>query len=98
MTLESRNKRIQPIIIYITEEGAMKLKLNPAQIAGSVFPILRWAKGYNIETGVGDLIAGVTVALTLVPQSIAYASLAGFDPQVIFFFKFSSLQIFDIEI
>jgi sodium-independent sulfate anion transporter 11 len=31
---------------------------------------------------VADLVAGVTVGLTLIPQAIAYASLAGLDPQV----------------
>jgi sulfate permease, SulP family len=30
----------------------------------------------------GDLVAGVTVALVLVPQSIAYAALAGLPPEV----------------
>ena len=29
----------------------------------------------------GDLVAGVTVAMVLVPQSIAYAALAGLPPQ-----------------
>lgn len=29
-----------------------------------------------------DAVSGVTVALTLMPQSIAYASLAGLDPLV----------------
>ncbi|XP_063533837.1 sodium-independent sulfate anion transporter-like isoform X1 [Cydia strobilella] len=43
--------------------------------------ILHWSKSYELGTGVGDLIAGITVALTLIPQSIAYASLAGLEPQ-----------------
>ena len=30
----------------------------------------------------GDLVAGVTVALTLVPQSIAYAQIANLDSKV----------------
>ncbi|XP_072931925.1 sodium-independent sulfate anion transporter-like [Epargyreus clarus] len=58
------------------------LKLpNPGQLAGRVLPILRWSRTYDLRTGIGDLIAGITVALTLIPQSIAYASLAGFEPQ-----------------
>nr|XP_037872785.1 sodium-independent sulfate anion transporter isoform X1 [Bombyx mori] len=58
------------------------LKLsNPMRLVESVLPILRWSKSYDLRTAIGDLIAGITVALTLIPQSIAYASLAGFEPQ-----------------
>ncbi|XP_064071938.1 sodium-independent sulfate anion transporter-like [Vanessa tameamea] len=55
--------------------------LEPRRIVGRVFPILSWSRRYDVRTGIGDLIAGITVALTLIPQSIAYASLAGFEPQ-----------------
>lgn len=58
------------------------LKVDPLRLVGRVFPIVRWSRTYDLRTGIGDLIAGITVALTLVPQSIAYASLAGFEPQV----------------
>ncbi|XP_063618365.1 sodium-independent sulfate anion transporter-like [Cydia splendana] len=58
----------------------MKLP-NPKRILGGILPILQWSKSYDLGTGVGDLIAGITVALTLIPQSIAYASLAGLEPQ-----------------
>jgi hypothetical protein len=46
------------------------------------FPILGWFPLYTKEDGVADLIAGVTVGLTVVPQSIAYAAIAGLSPQV----------------
>ncbi|XP_065173234.1 sodium-independent sulfate anion transporter-like [Atheta coriaria] len=46
-----------------------------------VVPILGWLPHYNTETALGDLIAGITVGLTLIPQSIAYAALAGLEPQ-----------------
>lgn len=59
--------------------------MNPSRILGAVFPIVQWSKSYDVSTGIGDLIAGITVALTLIPQSIAYASLAGLEPQVIIF-------------
>ncbi|MBF0591888.1 MAG: STAS domain-containing protein [Nitrospirae bacterium] len=42
-----------------------------------VLPFLEWLKGYNGATLRADLIAGITVALVLVPQSMAYAQLAG---------------------
>ena len=42
-----------------------------------VFPFLLWFKGYNIGEFKLDLVAGITVALVLIPQSMAYAQLAG---------------------
>ncbi|CAH0579319.1 unnamed protein product [Chrysodeixis includens] len=58
-----------------------KLKLNPKRIFMGLFPIFTWSRTYDSKTAIGDLIAGITIALTLIPQSIAYASLAGFEPQ-----------------
>jgi MFS superfamily sulfate permease-like transporter len=31
---------------------------------------------------ISDLIAGITVGLTVVPQSMAYAAIAGLSPEV----------------
>ena len=42
-----------------------------------IFPFLAWFKGYNGATLRTDAIAGLTVALVLIPQSMAYAQLAG---------------------
>jgi MFS superfamily sulfate permease-like transporter len=44
------------------------------------FPFLDWFKGYNKEKLKADAIAGLTVALVLIPQSMAYAQLAGLPP------------------
>ena len=41
------------------------------------FPFLLWFKGYNLESFKIDFISGLTVALVLIPQSMAYAQLAG---------------------
>lgn len=45
-------------------------------------PIARWMPGYNSEKAIADLIAGITVGLTVIPQALAYATLAGLPPQV----------------
>ena len=45
-------------------------------------PILSWMPLYNSHKFICDLIAGVTVGLTVIPQSLAYATLAGLEPQV----------------
>ncbi len=44
---------------------------------GRVFPFLKWFRGYNLESLRVDFISGLTVALVLIPQSMAYAQLAG---------------------
>ena len=45
-----------------------------------VFPFLRWFQGYTVSSLRMDMIAGLTVALVLIPQSMAYAQLAGLPP------------------
>jgi len=42
-----------------------------------VFPFLEWFKGYDGTAFRADALAGLTVALVLIPQSMAYAQLAG---------------------
>lgn len=45
------------------------------------FPVLVWICSYRLENLVGDTIAGVTTALTVIPQGIGYAPLAGLPLQ-----------------
>ncbi len=42
-----------------------------------VFPFIEWAATYGLEKLKRDALAGITVALILIPQSMAYAQLAG---------------------
>ncbi|XP_011496529.1 PREDICTED: sodium-independent sulfate anion transporter [Ceratosolen solmsi marchali] len=44
-------------------------------------PILNWLPRYNCQDALGDLVAGVTVGLTVIPQSLAYSNVAGLQPQ-----------------
>lgn len=48
----------------------------------SGFPILSWLPRYNLTWLKMDLIAGLTVGLTAVPQALAYAEVAGLPVQV----------------
>ena len=52
------------------------MNARPAMSIKALFPFLRWfpLKRQNVRA---DLVAGITVALILVPQSMAYAQLAG---------------------
>ena len=43
----------------------------------TLFPFLEWLPGYDTRHLKSDLLAGLTVALVLIPQSMAYAQLAG---------------------
>ena len=45
-------------------------------------PILEWGRQYNRQTLTGDLVAALIVTLMLIPQSLAYALLAGLPPEV----------------
>lgn len=44
-------------------------------------PILSWLPQYSLQFLLSDFIAGVTVALTAIPQGIAYAVVAGLNPE-----------------
>ncbi len=44
------------------------------------FPILEWLPNYQKKYLYGDLIAGMTVGIVLIPQGIAYALIAGLPP------------------
>ncbi|XP_076655669.1 sodium-independent sulfate anion transporter [Halictus rubicundus] len=51
------------------------------RILRSRVPVLKWLPLYKPKDALGDLVAGLTVGLTLIPQAIAYAGLAGLTPQ-----------------
>ena len=46
------------------------------------FPILEWGAQYNREILTADMLAAVIVTIMLIPQSLAYALLAGLPPVV----------------
>lgn len=45
-----------------------------------IFPFILWFKDYNGGKAKIDIVAGITVAMVLIPQSMAYAQLAGLPP------------------
>jgi len=45
-------------------------------------PFVRWLIRYNARWLVSDIIAGLTVGLMVVPQGLAYASIANLPPRV----------------
>lgn len=53
----------------------MKLTLN------KIFPFLVWGKKVTKETLIADMIAGITGAIIVLPQGIAFATIAGLPPE-----------------
>lgn len=54
---------------------------HPARLLPSL-PILGWGRQYDRVTLVSDLVAALIVTIMLIPQSLAYALLAGLPPEV----------------
>lgn len=53
---------------------------NASQV--SLFPAWEWMQKYQTQYLLGDITAGIIVTSLLIPQSMAYALLAGLPPQV----------------
>lgn len=45
-------------------------------------PILKWLPRYSRNDALGDLIAGLTVGLTVIPQGLAYSGVVELPAQV----------------
>lgn len=59
-------------------------------------PILEWGAEYSRQTLVNDLITGVIVTMMLIPQSLAYAQLAGLPTQVGLYASMAPLLLYAI--
>lgn len=46
----------------------------------SIIPALSWMRGYRKDQLMGDIPAGLTVGVMLIPQGMAYAMIAGMPP------------------
>ncbi|MBC9071053.1 SulP family inorganic anion transporter [Thauera sp. CAU 1555] len=56
--------------------------MRPVPLLERLLPFLAWPRQWSGATLRGDLIAGVTVALVMVPQSLAYAQLGSLPPYI----------------
>ncbi|POR35580.1 Sulfate permease 2 [Tolypocladium paradoxum] len=46
----------------------------------ALFPSASWIRRYNLRWLLGDIVAGITIGLVVVPQALAYAALAHLSP------------------
>lgn len=60
----------------------------------SLFPFTQWILRYNLQWLIGDLVAGITVGCVVVPQSMAYATLAALPPQFGLYSSFMGVLIY----
>jgi sulfate permease, SulP family len=60
------------------------------------FPILTWGAEYTGKTFTNDLVVAVIVTVMLIPQSLAYALLAGLPPQVGLYASMAPLVLYAI--
>ncbi|ORY91614.1 putative sulfate permease [Leucosporidium creatinivorum] len=59
-----------------------------------LFPFTKWILNYNLTWLTGDIIAGFTVGLVVVPQSMSYAKIATLDPQIGLYSSFVGVCIY----
>ena len=76
---EASRNRCEDLLNWIREKAR---KSFTKKVLFKRLPCLAWMPKYNADDAVGDLVAGITVGLTVIPQGLAYANLAGLPPQV----------------
>jgi SulP family sulfate permease len=59
-------------------------------------PVLEWGRKYDRDALVSDLVAALIVTIMLIPQSLAYASLAGLPPEVGLYASVAPLLLYAI--
>ncbi|KAJ1919887.1 hypothetical protein H4219_001667 [Mycoemilia scoparia] len=60
----------------------------------SLFPIATWIYRYNLTWFIGDLVAGLTVGVVVIPQGMAYAKLAMLPPEFGLYSSFVGVVIY----
>ncbi|KAG0738826.1 hypothetical protein G6F29_009752 [Rhizopus arrhizus] len=60
----------------------------------SLFPVINWIHRYNLQWLLRDIIAGVTVGVVVVPQSMGYAKIAQLPPQYGLYTAFVGLCVY----
>uniref|UniRef100_A0A1B0GM53 SLC26A/SulP transporter domain-containing protein n=1 Tax=Phlebotomus papatasi TaxID=29031 RepID=A0A1B0GM53_PHLPP len=79
MNPDLRHREKWPNIPEILSRKARKVCR--VQTITNRLPVLQWIPQYKREYFFPDIVAGITVALTAIPQGIAYAVVAGLEPQ-----------------
>ena len=73
-----------------------KFKERTSKVLKSYLPILEWGPKYRKKTFFNDLMVALIVTMMLVPQSLAYALLAGLPPEVGLYASMAPLVLYAI--
>lgn len=63
---------------------------------GPLLPAAAWARGYGRATLAADMVAALIVTVMLIPQSLAYAMLAGLPPEVGLYASIAPLLVYAV--
>lgn len=61
---------------HLAKRGWRATPVTAAHYSLDKFPILGWLPRYNLRWIINDLIAGLTIGLMMIPQSLSYAKIA----------------------
>ncbi|KAM0748675.1 sulfate permease [Meredithblackwellia eburnea MCA 4105] len=78
------------------KEVASDLPKAAVNYVDRLFPFTKWIGSYNLQWGIGDLIAGLTVGMVVVPQSMSYAKIATLSPEYGLYSSFVGVFIYAI--
>ena len=78
------------------KEDSNKSKNKMIDLIKSYLPILEWGAKYNSKTFSNDLIVALIVTMMLIPQSLAYALLAGLPPEIGLYASMAPLVLYAI--
>ncbi|KAE8397702.1 sulfate permease [Aspergillus pseudonomiae] len=59
-----------------------------------ILPFLKWIDRYNLQWLIGDMVAGIAAGAVVVPQSMAYTSLAELAPEYGLYSSFMGVLIY----
>ena len=68
-------------VIRLGVQGARAAPAGGVQYVLEKFPIIGWLPKYNYRWALNDFVAGLTLAIMLIPQSLAYAKIAKIEVQ-----------------
>nr|WP_210414094.1 sulfate permease [Luteithermobacter gelatinilyticus] len=78
----------------ITDNNPDVKQARPRPVWEKLIPASQWLKGYGRKDVAADLLAAVIVTIMLIPQSLAYALLAGLPPEVGLYASMSPLLLY----
>ncbi|XP_076685631.1 prestin isoform X2 [Andrena cerasifolii] len=88
-------KYVKPKEAFFKSISSRCKKIQPLKALKSSIPLIGWLSAYNWKSDIlGDLIAGITVAVMHIPQGMAYAILGNVPPIVGIYMAFFPVLVY----